>query len=474
MSTILNAADADISALVEKLRTNQGKCKHTNAEERINLLRKLQLNLISLRSEIQEALFRDFGKPAYEVLIGEILSTMHEIQHTCQNLASWMKNKTVEPESFPDSSAQIIYEPKGTILIMGPWNFPFYLCFSPLIAAIAAGNNAVIKPSELTPHVSAIVKEIVEKTFDDDIVVVFEGGVSLTTELLKQPFDHIFFTGSPKVGRIVMEAAAKNLTSVTLELGGKNPAIIDETADMDKAVKRILRGKTINAGQVCLSPDYLLIPYHLQEVFIQKTKKIIEEWFYPNGSWDHTDFTQIVNEQNFIRLKSLFDDAIENGAEVAYGGIFDEQARKIHPTILTNVPLHAKIMKEEIFGPLLPIFNYEKADEIPPFIAKFDKPLAFYIFSQDQGQIDYLIGHSTSGGVTTNDVFLHCVELGLPFGGVNSSGIGKYHGKYGFLELSNARGILHRSFESDAVAMEPPPYTGRVEATEKQFFTFNS
>ncbi|WP_343556239.1 aldehyde dehydrogenase family protein [Sphingobacterium sp.] len=471
MSQIAQDTQIDVSELFQKLKKSQSKYKRTTIEERINTLRKLQMAIVSHKDEVLDALFADFGKPHYESLTSEILSPLNEIEDACKNLSEWAKSTEVSPQVFKDAKTEIIYEPKGTVLIIGPWNFPFYLSISPLIPAIAAGNNVVLKPSEITPHVSAVIKKIIEATFEDDYVTVVEGSVSITTELLKLAFDHIFFTGSPKVGKIVMEAAAKNLTSVTLELGGKSPTIVDETADLDKAVVRIIRGKAINAGQICLAPDYLLIPKELQDAFIEKTESFMKEWFFKDGKWDYTDLSQIVNEANFHRLKGLFDDAVAKGATVAYGGIFNETLRKIHPTILTNVPLDAKIMQEEIFGPLLPVFNYENLEDVIAFVNQFDKPLAYYVFSQNQENIDFLIKNSTSGGVTTNDIMLHCAEISLPFGGVNTSGIGKYHGVFGFLELSNARGILYQPFESEALVLDPPPYTGKVEAVTKAFFS---
>lgn len=442
-------------------KTYQHIVKQSTAQERIKKLQRLKTAILQHKDEIVGALHSDFQKPPFETITTEIMILLSEIAYACENLEQWMTPVEQPSALIPNASVKIQYEPRGVVLIIGPWNFPFLLLISPLIPAIAAGNTAILKPSELTPAVCAVAKKVIAACFEEKEVAVIEGGVTETTELLQRPFDHIFFTGSPKVGKIVMEAAAKNLTSVTLELGGKSPAIVDTTADLDKAVARVLRGKTLNAGQICMSPDYLLIAEELKEAFITKTQALIQELFYQDGVFQNQDYSQIINLRNFERLQHLFNDALQKGAEVVLGGTFDAKARRIHPTLLSDVSMESAIMQEEIFGPLLPVFTYRTKEEAVAFIRRLDKPLAFYIFSEDQSVIDYYISHSTSGGVCVNDVLLQGFDEHIPFGGVNNSGIGHYHGVYGFQELSHAKGVFIQSPELPVNFFSMQPYAGK-------------
>jgi aldehyde dehydrogenase (NAD+) len=340
---------------------------------------------------------------------------------------------------------------------------PFFLTLYPLISSIAAGNTAFIKPSELTPHHSALLTKMISEIFDENEVVVVEGGVPETTELLKLPFDHIYFTGSPKVAKVVMKAAAENLASVTLELGGKAPAVIHESADMDKTVYRIIKGKALNAGQICMDVDYVLISETLKAEFLQKAEAYLNETYLSDGKFNYDDYDQIINVANFNRLKRLFEDAVANGANVEAGGIFDENIRRIQPTLLTNVSTDSAIMKEEIFGPLLPILTYSTKEEAIEIIRNIDKPLGLYVFSNNAEFTDYIIRNTTAGGTTVNDVMIHAFDPAIPMGGVNNSGIGKGYGKYGFLELTNARTVV---YQADAVPNDEffrPPYEGKAE-----------
>jgi len=453
----------EITEIYNKQKEHQHIVKQSSAAERIEKLLKLKNAILHHKQEVMDALEEDFAKPAFESLTTEILILTNEIDFACQHLEEWMKPMGTNSALIPIATGKVVYEPKGVVLIIGPWNFPFLLLISPLIPTIAAGNTAMLKPSELTPAVSKIIKKIIEETYNSEEIAVVEGGIEVTTEILKLPFDHMFFTGSPKVGKIVMAAAAQNLSSVTLELGGKSPAIIDHTADLYKAVHRIVKGKTLNAGQICMAPDYLLVPADLKKVFISKAETLITQMLFDQGMFNNNDFSQIINMRNFERLKYLFDDAVVKGAKVEFGGIFDKDNRRIQPTILTNVALDSAIMKEEIFGPLLPVFTYSTKEELVDFVRQFDKPLAYYIFSEDQEMIDYLIGHSTSGGVCVNDVLLQGFDENLPFGGVNNSGIGNYHGVYGFRELSHAKGVF---IQNDQIAVDDfgqQPYKGKVK-----------
>ncbi len=453
----------EINEIYNKQKEYQHIVKQSKAAERIDKLLKLKKAILDHKQEVMDALAEDFSKPAFESFTTEILILTNEIDFAIQHLEEWMKPVLTNSALIPIATGKVVYEPKGVVLIIGPWNFPFLLLISPLIPTIAAGNTAVLKPSELTPAVSTVIRKIIEITFDSQEIAVVEGGIEMTTEILKLPFDHIFFTGSPKVGKIVMTAAAQNLSSVTLELGGKSPAIIDHTADLYKAVHRLVKGKTLNAGQICMAPDYLLVPTELKETFISKAETLITQILFDEGIFNNNDFSQIINRRNFDRLKYLYDDAVSKGAKVEFGGVFDTDTRRIHPTVLTNVSLDSAIMKEEIFGPILPVFTYDTKEELVDFVRQFDKPLAYYIFSEDQELIEYLISHSTSGGVCVNDVLLQGFDENLPFGGVNNSGLGNYHGIYGFQELSHAKGVF---IQNETIAVDEfgsQPYKGKVK-----------
>jgi len=340
-----------------------------------------------------------------------------------------------------------------------------------MIAALAAGNCVILKPSELTPATSRVIAEFIPTVFPPELVSVVEGGVPETSALLELPFDHIFFTGSPNVGKVVMAAAAKNLTTVTLELGGKSPFIIDETADLDKAAHVLMHKKTINAGQICIAPDYLLIKKEQEAALIDLLKKVDNSMYFANGSFNAQDMSHIVNKRNYDRLKALFDDAIARGAKVAIGGVFDDANIQIQPTVLTNVSQDSKIMQEEIFGPILPVLNYENIDEAIAHINAGSKPLALYIFSQDENNIDKIIRHTSSGGVTVNEAMLHVFDPSIPFGGVNGSGMGAYHGIYGFRELSHQKSVYFAGNSPLDESLYPPfrEKMNKVKQTESAF-----
>lgn len=359
------------------------------------------------------------------------------------NLETWMAPKEVGSSLSSDANGILMYEPKGVTLILGPWNYPFMLTMAPLAASIAAGNSAIVKLSDFTMNTSNIAAKVIRDAFDEKEVAIFEGEVEVATELLDQPFDHIFFTGSTNVGKIVMTAAAKHLSSVTLELGGKSPTIIDSEYDLMDAAKKIAVGKFVNAGQTCIAPDYIFIKKDVQDKFAGILQTIVNAGFMEDDyTPDRNKFTQIVNDRNFNRVKALYDDAIEKGAEVVFGGVFDASDRTISPTVLKNVTPDMKIMQEEIFAPILPMMNYEDIDEVIDYVNDRDKPLALYVFSHNQDLIDNVLQHTTSGNAAINDVVVHFSDINLPFGGVNTSGIGSYHGVYGFKEFSHEKGVF--------------------------------
>jgi aldehyde dehydrogenase (NAD+) len=332
------------------------------------------------------------------------------------------------------------------VLIISPWNFPVNLTFGPLVSAIAAGNCAILKPSEMTPATSALMKRIVGELFDESEVAVIEGDAATAEALLKKRFDHIFFTGSPAVGKIVMKAAAEHLTSVTLELGGKSPVIVDKTANLDEAARKIAWGKFLNSGQICIAPDYLLVDETIRTEFVEKLRAAI----HPESGW-------LVNDRHTARVKRLFDTAVGGGAQVVSGGAFENRA--VAPTLLENVAADAPIMNEEIFGPLLPIIPYRALDDALRVIDAREKPLVLYLFSRSRAVIRRVLRGTRAGGTVVNDTLLHFYQHNLPFGGVGNSGVGKAHGFFGFEAFSNARGVLEQPLPVSGIQLLYPPYT---------------
>ncbi|OWV35201.1 aldehyde dehydrogenase [Bacillus spizizenii] len=433
----------DIQRVFQLQKKQQKALRASTAEQRIEKLQRFLDSVIAHEEEIIEAIRKDVRKPYHEVKKAEIEGTKKAIRDNMNNLEQWMAPKEVGSSLSPDANGILMYEPKGVTLILGPWNYPFMLTMAPLAASLAAGNSAIVKLSDFTMNTSNIAAKVIRDAFDEKEVAIFEGEVEVATELLDQPFDHIFFTGSTNVGKIVMTAAAKHLASVTLELGGKSPTIIDSEYDLMDAAKKIAVGKFVNAGQTCIAPDYLFIKKDVQDRFAGILQTIVNAGFMEDDhNPDRSKFTQIVNDRNFNRVKDLFDDAIEKGAEVVFGGVFDASDRTISPTVLKNVTPDMKIMQEEIFAPILPMMNYENIDEVIDYVNDRDKPLALYVFSHNQDLIDNVLQHTTSGNAAINDVVVHFSDVNLPFGGVNTSGIGSYHGVYGFKEFSHEKGVF--------------------------------
>ena len=369
------------------------------------------------------------------------------------------------------TKSYIQYEPRGACLILSPWNYPFSLCAGPLVSALAAGNSVILKPSEFTPHVSAVLKRMVEQVFDASVVAIFEGDAELSQKLLQLPFDHIFFTGSPSVGKLVMKAAAENLTSVTLELGGKSPSIITDSAFLRDAVERTAVAKFVNNGQTCVAPDYVLVDEKVVDRFttllIEQIKKLFTE---NNSSFEKSEhYCRIINDKHFVRLSTLLVETLEQGAQVIFGGESDRNTRFIHPTILTQVPPSSRIMHEEIFGPILPIIVFNKLEEAIAFVNERPKPLALYVFSGNKKEQERILLETSAGGVCINDSGIHFLHHNLPFGGVNNSGIGKSHGYYGFLAFSNEKPILRQRRGFTTVRAFYPPYTARSKKIMEWF-----
>jgi len=433
----------------------------TTARQRIAKLRRLHDAVMRYREEITEAVRNDLGKSRTETNISELGVVNGEIRHTIRNLRSWMAPERVgTPVVLFGSSSEIVYEPKGVCLVLSPWNFPFNLTLSPVVSAVAAGNCVVVKPSEHAPHSAAVMAKIIGECFPPEEIALFEGDATVAGELLKLPFNHIFFTGSPEVGKIVMRDAAQHLSSVTLELGGKNPTIVDETADLNEAAAKIAWLKAMNAGQSCIATDYVLVHESVHDRLVEKIRENIERMYgpTPEARFESPDLCRIINDRHFKRLAALLDDAVRRGAQVAAGGRTDAATRYIEPTVLTQTPGDALVWGEETFGPLLLVRPYRTLEETLDFINARPRPLALYIWSGRKRNIEFIISGTRNGDVTVNDCGTHFYNPNLPFGGVNYSGIGKTHGKFGFLEFSNARGVLRQNRIYSITTPFMPPY----------------
>jgi aldehyde dehydrogenase (NAD+) len=460
---VATATVADISALFARQQTYRPTVARTSTRERIAKLDRLHAVVLEHETRIQEALFKDFRKGTVETDISEISIVTKEIRDVKKHLYSWMQPERVgTPLPLFGSSSEIRYDPKGVTLVIAPWNYPINLSLVPLVSAIAAGNCVILKPSEMAPHSAAVIRSIVEACFQPDEVAVVEGDAEVAKALLALPFDHIFFTGSPAIGRVVMANAAKHLTSVTLELGGKSPVVVDDTADLDTAASKIGWLKTMNAGQICIAPDYLLVQETVQDALLQK---MVTKWekFYgntPEARKSTPDFCRIINQRHFDRVLRLLEDAVDKGASVAFGGRHDRSECYIEPTILTGVTPDMAIWEEEIFGPILPVRTIKNVEEAAGLINQKPHALAMYIFSNNHSNTEFLLRETRTGNVTINDCATHFFNGNLPFGGVGNSGLGKCHGIYGFREFSNARGILRQTRFFPSTDQFLPPYNG--------------
>ncbi|MFB1050218.1 aldehyde dehydrogenase [Paraliobacillus sp. JSM ZJ581] len=423
---------------------------------RLQALNNLKLAIKKHENTILSAIRQDLNKSEFEGFLTEIGILYEEIDFVKKRLKQWMKPKRVKTAITHLGSKSVIYpEPYGVTLIIAPWNYPFQLAIAPLIGAIAAGNTAIIKPSELTPHTSAVLTQLIEETFDSDYIATIEGDAKTSQALLKQPFDYIFFTGSTPVGKIVMEQAAKHLTPVTLELGGKSPAIVHEDANLKLAAKRIAWGKFTNAGQTCVAPDYIYVHENIKVAFLQELQQAITD-SYGEQPLDNPDFPKIVNDNHFNRLHQLLD----NG-NLIYGGKSDLEKCKIEPTILTDIDWETPVMKEEIFGPILPIMTYCQLPTVITALSGQPKPLALYLFTENKQIEQQVVDHIPFGGGCINDTMYHLATPHLPFGGVGHSGTGSYHGKASFDTFSHYKSILKQTTKFDL----PLRYPG----SEKRF-----
>ena len=423
----------------------------------IKLLHAIEEN----ENEIAKALYKDFKKSEFEAYLTETFIVISELKHIIKNINKWAKPKMVLPSVLNFPSLDYVYkEPYGKVLIISPWNYPFQLAVSPAIAAIAAGNSVTIKPSELTPNTSALIAKIFSNLFEKSHVEVIQGGIETSQALLAKRWDYIFFTGSVNVGKIVAKAAANNLTPVTLELGGKNPCIIDKNCDLDIAAKRLVWGKFVNAGQTCIAPDYLIVEKSIKENLTQKLINEIEISYSINQQ-QSADYPRIISKKNWERLVNF-----TKQQNIVYGGKHDENELFLSPTLIDEPSLESPVMHEEIFGPILPILTYEHKNDIEQIVQKFEKPLALYVFSNDKKFSEELISKFSFGGGCVNDTLIHFANNRLPFGGVGFSGIGAYHGKLSFDIFSHQKAIVKKATWLD-IKLRYAPYKNKIETIKK-------
>ena len=459
----------------KELQNNTQNMATTTAKERMELLNNFLRVFELKKEEIEAAVYRDYKRSVLETELSEFWLVKKELNFAIRHLEDWVRPKRVPtPLVFFGSSSFIHYEAKGTVLIISPWNFPFNLTFSPLISAIAAGNTVMIKPSEFTSHSSHLIKQIVEEAFPENIVTVCEGGADVSKELLTFPFNHIFFTGSTRVGKLVMKAAAENLTSVTLELGGKTPVIIDETADLKMAAQKTVYAKFLNNGQVCLASDYVFVQENVAAEFKMHLLNELEKMYPEENLLLNKDYARLVNDQQLTKVSELIEDAIEKGGKLLKSRQIEEDNRFIAPTLIENISSDMRIAQEEIFGPILPIKSYTNLEQVIDHIHQGSKPLAVYLFSKNKKNVNHVLANVSAGATLVNEVYIHHYNSYLPFGGVNHSGIGKSHGHFGFLEFTNQKAVVKQWLPFSATKLIQPPYSASKKRLAKLIVKFFS
>lgn len=458
----------DIAETVSAAKRHAPLVRQTDATKRKAKIQRLSDVLVARRETFYDTLRADFQKAPVEVDLTEIKAVTIEAAHAIDHLDDWMAPDPVGSSIlFAGTRSEIHYEPKGTVLIMSPWNYPINLTLGPLVGAIAAGNTVVLKPSEHTPHTAAALRDLIADLFDPREIRVLTGGPDVAQSLTAQPFDHIYFTGSPAIGRLVMKSAADHLASVTLELGGKSPALIDDTADLDRAAERIAWSKFTNAGQTCIAPDYVLVEQGVHDHLVDRLRDAIHQFYgsTPSEQEASTDYARLIHTEHFESIVQLLTDAREAGATVAIGGHRDADTNYVAPSVLTDVPLDATIMREEIFGPLLPVIPFQTLDEAVTIMNDRPAPLSIYLFTERESTIETVLTRTTAGSTCVNEGFIHFMNPHLPFGGKGESGIGRGHGYSTFREFSNERAVLRRSFGARLIETLYPPYdrlTNRV------------
>ncbi len=446
---------SNIKSVFNSQKNYKYSARSTDAKYRLGKLKMFRDLMVTRREDICKALREDFNKPEVETDLTEILPVISMINLLEKKLSKWMKDEKVKtPLLFTGTKSWIRREAKGNCLIISPWNYPFQLTVYPILTAFSAGNTCIVKPSEYTPSTNKIIIELCSKVFSPDEVSIFEGEANVSKELLELPFDHIFFTGSTGVGKVVMDAAAKSLASVSLELGGKSPCVMDRDIDLETMCRRVAWGKLVNSGQTCVAPDYLIVYESELEKVVEALKRSVND-FYPTSNFqENKDYSQIITERHGERLKNMVDEALSDGAKLHLGGGYN--ARVMEPTVISNVTNNMKVMEEEIFGPVLPIVTVKSEDEILDFINSKDNALGIYVFSKSEQFIEKVLSNTSTGGVTVNDTLLNVGHPHLPFGGAGKSGIGKYHGKFGFDEFSNLRPVLKRNLDIGTSFFYPP------------------
>ena len=478
MSTETLQEMESVLKLQKKLHIEEGPASIELRKDRLNRCIKM---IKEYSDEIIDALQKDFGnRDPKSSFLTEIATTIGVLEHAIKNVDKWTKDEkrpsNVDRPFFIrmlmgllGSKSYIKYQPLGTVGVISPWNFPVNLILAPLGGIFAAGNRAMIKPSELTPATSEVTKKMFEAYFDKSEAAVFTGDAEVGAAFSALPFDHLLFTGGTQIGKKVMKAASDNLVPVTLELGGKSPVIVDEDANLSEVAKKVMRGKTMNAGQICLAPDYLMLPKGKSEEFAKASNEAVSEMFADLKY--NEDYTSVINERHYERINELVSDAKDKGAEViqinpANEDFEQQELHKIPPTLVLNPTDEMKIMQEEIFGPVLPVKEYEDFDETVNYVNSKDRPLGLYLFSKDKNKEKKVLDNTTSGGVTLNDVIWHIGQEELPFGGVGPSGTGSYHGHDGFKEFSHAKAV-YKQFSADLMAQMMPPYKGKMFETMK-------
>jgi len=459
MDTIAHAR-----AVFERQCTNRWAVARSPARDRIAKLNQLRAAIVRRRGDLAAAVHADFRKPPAETELSEIQLVLREISHTTRHLARWMRpQRAPTPLVLAGSRSEIRYQAKGVALILAPWNYPIDLVLTPLVAAVAAGNCAIVRPSEKVPQTAAALGALIAEVFEPDEVAVVGGDPSLAAALLELPFDHFFFTGSQRVGRLVMAAAAQHLASVTLELGGKSPAIVDETADIRGAAERIVWGKFVNGGQTCIAPDYALVHESVAPAFLDGARRALDLCYGRTEAAreESASYCRIIDSAAHQRLVALVDAAVRAGARVEAGGAFSPATRYLAPTILSNVSPDSPLMAREIFGPVLPVLTYRSPEEAYRLVRSGDPPLALYVFSRDSRRVEDLLARTAAGGTVVNNTLLHFANPHLPFGGVGASGLGNYHGWFGFRAFSNERAVL-RGGRWNPLRLLYPPYGART------------
>lgn len=435
--------------------------------ERRTRLKRLGAAVEKHRAAIDEAVRKDFSKPVEETDITEVHIFLGELSHTLRNLADWMRPEPVDaPLLLIGTSSEVRHEARGQVLVLAPFNYPVQLALLPVLSAVAAGNVVVLKPSEKTPATAAILRTVLSEAFPEDEVAVIDGDASVAEALLEMPFDHIFFTGSTAVGKKVMAAAAKHLSSVTLELGGKSPAVVERSANLARAALTIAHGKFINSGQTCVAPDYVLVPEDKREELLGHLRTVLQSFFGPDPKAS-PDYARMIDDRAFQRMTSYVDSAVRAGAKVAFGGEMDAATRYVAPTILVDVPADAPVMQDEIFGPVLPVLTYKSPEDAVNFVRARPPPLALYVFARSRREADAVLDGTASGGACVNQTIFHLANPDLPFGGVGASGVGNYHGRAGFRCFSHERSILRQHGNPLSRFLTPPYARGMNRLTQR-------